>query len=76
MFVDDEAAITPAWMQALRHEVEQGGGRLEVERAPLAVKRKLDSFSPPGNQLAYMKALKRQLDPGAILNPGRLMGGI
>lgn len=76
MFIDDEAAITPAWIQALRHEVKRQGGRLEVERAPLAVKRKLDSFSPPGNQLAYMKALKRQLDPGAILNPGRLMGGI
>lgn len=75
-FVDDAAAITPERVQDWRLWVEQRGGRLEVERAPLAVKRRIDSFPPPGNALAYMKALKRQMDPGAILNPGRLMGGI
>ena len=76
LFIDDGEGVTPAWAGGLRDMVERAGGRLEVERAPLAVKRCLDSFSPPGKQIAYMKALKRQLDPKAILNPGRLMGGI
>ena len=54
----------------------KGSGQVVVRRAPTASKDELDIFGPPPPGFALMRELKRTLDPNAILNPGRFVGGI
>ncbi|MGN6484118.1 MAG: hypothetical protein ACTHMX_06920, partial [Thermomicrobiales bacterium] len=44
-----------------------------VEFAPPAWRRQVDVWGPPPGSIAMMKALKREFDPGGILNRGRMM---
>jgi len=48
-------------------------GTAAVEFAPAAWRRQLDVWGPPPQSIAMMKALKREFDPGGILNRGRMM---
>lgn len=50
--------------------------QLILERAPLDVKQEVDAWGLPGSSLPLMRAVKEQLDPHGILNPGRFVGGI
>ncbi len=43
-----------------------------VEACPADQKSALESWPHPGSQFAVMERIKDQLDPGRILNPGRL----
>ena len=51
-------------------------GHIVVQRAPAALKQKLDIWGPPPASLALMRSIKQALDPNATLNPGRYVGGI
>ncbi len=57
-------------------EASRFGGRAVVERCPLVIKTELDVFGPAGLDMAVMKAIKNQFDPGRTLNPGRFAGRI
>lgn len=52
------------------------GGHAMVESAPLAVKERVAVWDTAGPSLRLMKGIKERLDPRAILNPGRFVGGI
>ena len=58
-------------IQRLRQEFQ-----VVIERAPAKLKASLDAWGDPGPSLALMKKVKQELDPHAILNPGRFVGGI
>jgi glycolate oxidase FAD binding subunit len=50
------------------------GWALFVERAPLALRRRVDAFGPEPAGLALMRALKRRFDPEGRFAPGRFAG--
>ena len=50
------------------------GWALFLERAPLALRRRVDAFGPEPGGLALMRALKRRFDPDGRLAPGRFAG--
>ncbi len=55
---------------------ERHAGTAIIERCPAAVKLDLDVFGEVGSSLEIMKRIKRQYDPGRVLNPGRFAGRI
>ncbi len=59
-----------------RKAVHAAGGRMNIERCPLAVKATLDVWDEVGEPIAIMRRLKEQYDPGNVLNPGRFVDGI
>lgn len=66
---------------AARREIQARDGSLVVEAAPLDLKNGLaasgaDVWGYVGDALDVMRAVKAQLDPKGVLNPGRFVGGI
>lgn len=60
----------------LRGEAEAAEGSLVLEAAPAALKRSLDAWGKARDGVAVTRRLKAELDPGALMNPGRFVGGI
>ena len=61
----------------LRELVAADGGSVVIERAPIALRMRLDPWGPvPAGALDLMQTLKREFDPRRSLNPGRFVGGI
>jgi glycolate oxidase FAD binding subunit len=64
-------------VERLRASVAEVDGGVIVERAPRALREKLDPWGPvPAPALEVMRAIKREFDPGGVLNPGRFVGGL
>ena len=63
-----------AAIRRLRADATERYGWVQVERCPLALKSELDMLGEPGDSHAIMRRLKEQLDPGAIMSPGRFLG--
>jgi glycolate oxidase FAD binding subunit len=63
-------------LTALRGEAEAAEGSLVLEAAPAALKRSLDAWGKPRDGVAVQRRLKAEFDPGALMNPGRFVGGI
>ena len=55
---------------------ERHAGTAIIERCPAKVKLDVDVFGDIGASLEIMKRIKRQYDPGRVLNPGRFAGRI
>jgi FAD/FMN-containing dehydrogenase len=55
----------------LREHVEERGGSLILQRAPIETKRELDAWGDVGSAAELMQQVKRQLDPESVLSPGR-----
>jgi glycolate oxidase FAD binding subunit len=71
----DPAAIA-AVLEDWRGMAGAGGGYAVLEWAPLAVKALVPVWDSPGAAGRIMQRIKAQLDPLAILNPGRFVAGI
>ncbi len=71
-----ESEETGERIRQARAHVHDVGGSLIVERAPIAVKDRLDVWGYTGGSLEVMKSLKAQYDLNGILNPNRFTGGI
>ena len=70
----DPAAVA-AFVKALRDAAPAWRGSVVVLSAPAPVRSEVDSWGPvPGLEL--MRRVKEQFDPGALLGPGRFVGGI
>jgi glycolate oxidase FAD binding subunit len=61
---------------SLRPEIERMGGSLVLLDCPRNCKYQIDAWGSSGDAQPLMNRMKAQLDPGAILNPGRYVGGI
>jgi glycolate oxidase FAD binding subunit len=72
----DAAALQTA-LERLRGAVADIGGAVIVERAPRALRERLDPWGPvPKPALAAMRAIKTEFDPRGVLNAGRFVGGL
>ncbi len=63
-------------IEELRSETVKNEGSLVVESSPLSVKKKIDVWGELRSDYQVMSRLKKEIDPGGILNPGRFVGGI
>lgn len=61
---------------AARAVAQRLGGALVIAGAAPAVRRAVDPWGAPAAGASLARALKRQLDPGDVLNPGRFAYGI
>lgn len=60
----------------LRGEASSRGGSLVIHQAAPELRPGLDPWGPLGPELRLIQGIKSQLDPKAILNPGRFVGGL
>ncbi|HEV2826904.1 MAG TPA: FAD-binding protein, partial [Pyrinomonadaceae bacterium] len=58
-------------LEQFRDAAERLGGRLTIESAPHEIKRQIGTWGSLGSAAAIMQRIKGQLDPHAILSPGR-----
>lgn len=66
-----------AAVEGLRALVADVDGGVVVERAPRALREKVDPWGPIAAPVfAVMEAIKREFDPDGVLNPGRFVGGL
>jgi glycolate oxidase FAD binding subunit len=70
-----EAAAISSVFKNLRSSLERNGGSLVIEHHAASAP-PLDAWGAPGDSLPLMRAVKNQLDPRNILNPGRFLAGI
>jgi FAD/FMN-containing dehydrogenase len=69
---DHEAYLAEA-LTAMRGHLASQRGYVVVESAPPAFKMQFDCWGDLGPQAEVMAALKREFDPGRVLNPGRFI---
>src|SRR4030095_5376606 len=60
----------------LRASVALVNGTVVVEKAPLEVRRSVDSWGNVGSTATLMKAVKAAFDPQSLLNPGKFVLGL
>ena len=60
----------------LRASVALVNGTVVVEKAPLEVRRDVDSWGNVGSAASLMKAVKAAFDPQSLLNPGKFVLGL
>ncbi|WP_439572575.1 FAD-binding protein [Phreatobacter sp.] len=71
------AAAGDAGAGLVHEAAKAAGGHATLVRAPDAVRLAVDVFAPlPAPVMAMQGKLKASFDPGGILNPGRMYGGI
>jgi glycolate oxidase FAD binding subunit len=61
--------------RAFREKLQSSGGSL-VALGNSILDADFDAWGSPGDALPLMRAVKAQLDPKTILNPGRFVGGV
>ena len=74
--VADFADCDAPMVAKLRAPVEDAGGHLRVERAPLELKTPELVWGRARGEVALMRALKAAYDPANVCAPGRLVGGL
>ncbi|MFQ5477677.1 MAG: FAD-binding oxidoreductase [Candidatus Binatia bacterium] len=65
-----------ALLARLRSLALKRDARLVIDRAPVGVKRLVDSWGAAPAGLAIMRTIKRRFDPHGLLTPGRLGGSL
>ena len=65
-----------AQVRRLRAEADRSGGSLILPRCPTAWKGRLPVWGDPRPDWALAERVKRALDPGGVMNPGRFIGTI
>ena len=74
---DTDLAMTTAITKRLRDEVAEIGGSVVIARGPSALRAAVDPWGPvEAGAFALMRALRDDLDPKRVLNPGRFVGGL
>jgi len=75
---DDTPTMTNAVqaVDVLSRICRESGGNLVIESAPTDLKKKIPIWGEPGPDFSVMKRIKGQMDPSAIMSPGRFLGGL
>ena len=63
-------------IRTVRRVAGSCGGYVVVERCSVALKRRIDVWGGEVEGMELMRRVKKELDPQAILSPGRFVGGI
>jgi glycolate oxidase subunit GlcD len=69
----DETSSPVASLKSLRERARALSGSLVIESAPQSMKDKMDFFGDAGAAAKLMLRVKQQLDPAAMLSPGRFL---
>ncbi len=73
----EEIAGAGQAIEQLRAALADIGGGVIVERAPRALRERVDPWGPVAPEaLALMRGLKDEFDPARVLNAGRFAGGL
>lgn len=72
----EDMGATIAAISTARLWARSAGGHLVIARGPASLRRAIDPWGAPGDGEKLARALKQQLDPDGILNPGRFAYGI
>ena len=75
-FVEKGVAGTLETIRRVRRCAYRRGGSVEVENAPLEVKKRISVWGVEPDGLDIMRRLKERFDPAGILSPGRFVGRI
>jgi glycolate oxidase FAD binding subunit len=71
-----KTAAVAALIGKLTDEAVKNGGNLIVERAPKAIKEKVNVWGQTRSDVVVVRRMKEKMDPAGILNPGRYVGGV
>lgn len=74
--LDGSASAQASLVRALRDRLDPGRGSAVLRRAGGELRSLVDVWGPIGDGFPLMRQVKRQFDPGGILNPGRGPGGL
>jgi len=66
-----DAALCITSLESLRARAVALGGALVIESAPALIKKAFDAWGEMGAASALMRRIKKELDPQALLSPGR-----
>lgn len=73
----DPRRLVRELIEPLRRALQEEGGALTVERAPVDLKNVCDAWGDIDPEtLAIMTRIKSEFDPAGTLNPGRFVGGL
>ena len=70
-----DAKAAESVIEPLRELAADGGGQVIVERCDAGWVDQLAMWGPPRDDWSLMEAVKRELDPGCLLSPGRGVDG-
>ncbi|QQK81009.1 FAD-binding oxidoreductase [Salicibibacter cibi] len=71
----DEAAVQ-SFVRDVRKVCEESGGYLVVTHAPFSFRQNVGVWGAKPSYFSLLEGIKKQMDPNAILNPNRFVGGI
>jgi len=74
--LDDTDVSVIELIKRFRDSVAKVDGTVVIERAPLEVRRSVDSWGELRSTAALMKAIKAAFDPQSLLNPGKFVLGL
>ncbi|SDI60058.1 FAD-binding oxidoreductase [Natribacillus halophilus] len=75
-YVKGEEGAVQSFVQDLRKVCEEDGGYAILTHAPLAFRKTIGVWGTKPSYFSLLEGIKKQLDPQAILNPRRFVGGI
>jgi glycolate oxidase FAD binding subunit len=64
------------FVEELREIWVRRGGSVTLQRAPLALKRRVGAWDNGGDYLGLIRRVKEKFDPRGGMNPGRFVGGV
>ncbi len=70
------ASAQASLVRSLRERIGRGRGSVVIRQAGRELRTLVDVWGPLGDGFPLMQQVKRQFDPGGILNPGRGPGGL
>jgi len=75
-FVEKGVAGTLEMIRRVRRCAYRRGGSVEIESAPVEIKKRISVWGVEPDGLDIMRRLKERFDPAGILSPGRFVGRI
>ena len=64
------------FVEELREIWLRRGGRVTLQKAPLALKNRVGAWDQGGDYLGLIRRVKEKFDPRGGMNPGRFVGGV